>query len=90
MACGEIPRAAAGAGQLPGGPDGGPAVGAAGGGGGKSSFVHDFLCNKSKGSCDISHSFLSPKVRVRVILLTTFMSQMPRLINFAYFKSLNS
>ena len=54
------------------------------------SFVHAFLCNKSKDNCDVRGSFLSSKVRVRVILLITCMSQVSKLINFAYFKSLNS
>lgn len=54
------------------------------------SFVRAFLRNKSKDNCDIRGSFLSSKVRVRVILLITCMSQVSKLINFAYFKSLNS
>lgn len=56
----------------------------------KIKLLHDFLCNKSKGNCDVRGSFLSSKVKVRVIILITCMSQVPRLINFAYFKSLNS
>ena len=56
----------------------------------KIKLLHDFLCNKSKGNCDVRGSFLSSKVKVRVIILITCMSQVPKLINFAYFKSLNS